>query len=469
MLSRIGRRISIASIAFATVNITSWKGTIAAARLSPGACPGRSSTNVTSSRYTPTSANGSSSQRRKRPGPRPYRNRKSASVSARNTSAERRSERTPASMRAGSRGLDWAEPAGASNSLCTPRTVASSPSVIYLPSHCFGCSYRDNHRKERIVQVELSRRQLLGRDAHQKGHRRQDVPMAPNLHRAADEGVAEEARARGRCQTPVLRRELKACDATDRGNRAEQRPAGAQDPVGVPNCRLKLEDVLEGLGEDEAVEELAWNVVGCGQVGDESRRLVRRVDIEHVAPLHGDTEALGVVGVQQLEYPSVDGLPLGLEKRLDVVAVNGGSALAAPMVAERRRPAKRAKPGGVSKAVQPPTPAKRIPAGGRESFRPPTHTRRRYSVVGMPFARPGILHSERRGSEGNCARRALSHSECRRLRLQPQRQPRCDRSARTRHRHEREPDGRQAWRGRGSGVRARAPTARSRPACRARC
>jgi predicted glycoside hydrolase/deacetylase ChbG (UPF0249 family) len=144
--------------------------------------------------------------------------------------------------------------------------------------------------------------------------------------------------------------------------------------VGVPYCRPKIEDVLECLRQDEAVEELARNVIGGGEVGDESRRLVRRVEIEHVAPLDGDTEALRVVRVQHLEYPSADGVPLGLEERLYVVAVDRRSALAAPMVAERRRPANRAKPGGMSKALPPPTPAKRIAVGGRECLRPPTHT-----------------------------------------------------------------------------------------------
>ena len=77
----------------------------------------------------------------------------------------------------------------------------------------------------------------------------------------------------------------------------------------------------------------------------------------------------------------------------------------------------------------------------------------------MPFTRPGIVHSERRGSEGSCAKQALSHSECRRLRPRPRRQPRRHRGARTWHRHERELDGQQAWGGRGGGVRSRAPLA----------
>ena len=125
--------------------------------------------------------------------------------------------------------------------------------------------------------------------------------MPPNVHRAADEGVAEEARARGRCQAPVLGRELKACDAADRRDRAEQRAARAQDSVGVPYCRRKIEDVLEGLSEDEAVKEL----VGMSSAAARSATKVAVWFDGSISSTSlrstASTEALGVIGVQQLE------------------------------------------------------------------------------------------------------------------------------------------------------------------------
>ena len=56
MLRMIDLRAWIAPVALVTVAITSWKGTTEHARLRPGAGPARWSTNVTSTRYTPTSA-----------------------------------------------------------------------------------------------------------------------------------------------------------------------------------------------------------------------------------------------------------------------------------------------------------------------------------------------------------------------------------------------------------------------------
>ena len=50
MLRMTDSRIVIAFVELTTVVITSWNGTIAQARLSPGSMPGRSTTNVTSIR-----------------------------------------------------------------------------------------------------------------------------------------------------------------------------------------------------------------------------------------------------------------------------------------------------------------------------------------------------------------------------------------------------------------------------------
>jgi hypothetical protein len=113
----------------------------------------------------------------------------------------------------------------------------------------------------------------------------------------------------------------------------------------VPHRRLEVVDVLERLGEDEAVEGVARNVVGRREIGDDRRRGIRGVDVQHVAALDADAEALGVPVVQHLEHPTADRTPLRGEKPVDVVAVDRSATIAAPVVAERRRSANRSEPG----------------------------------------------------------------------------------------------------------------------------
>jgi hypothetical protein len=82
MFRMIDSRMVIAFVELATAAITSWNGMIAHARLRPGAWPGLSSANVTSRRYTPSRAYGSSNHLTSRSRPRPYRALRSARARA---------------------------------------------------------------------------------------------------------------------------------------------------------------------------------------------------------------------------------------------------------------------------------------------------------------------------------------------------------------------------------------------------
>jgi Glycosyl transferase family 2 len=195
---------------------------------------------------------------------------------------------------------------------------------------------------------------------------------------AAREYVSEQSRARRRRCAPEFGVEPETGDPTDRRDGAQKRAARAQNPMRVLHGRLQVVDVLERLGEDEAVEELAGYRVGCGKICDDRGGFVRGIDIEDVSVFDGDTEAIGVIGVHDLEHAAPNRVPFFSKEPFDVVPVHWRSALAPPVVAQRRRPANRSEPRGSAEPLQPSPPSKAVIHGRRLGRL--DHGRRRYFV-----------------------------------------------------------------------------------------
>src|SRR5438093_10346115 len=110
---------------------------------------------------------------------------------------------------------------------------------------------------------------------------------------------------------------------------------------------LQVIDVLKRLREDEAVEAARRHGIGGGEIADDCRVRVARIDVEDVAALNGGSETFGVVAVHHFEDTAANRGTLGGEELLDVVTVDRRAAVASVMVAEGFGPADRPEPGRV--------------------------------------------------------------------------------------------------------------------------
>src|SRR5207244_8858457 len=118
--------------------------------------------------------------------------------------------------------------------------------------------------------------------------------------------------------------------------RAEQRAARAENSVRVYDGRLQVVDVLERLGEDEAVEAARWHGIGGGEIAGDRRVRIAGIDVEHVAAVDGGPVALRVVAVQHFDDPTANRGAFRGEELLDVVAVDWRAAITSVVVAEGR-------------------------------------------------------------------------------------------------------------------------------------
>jgi hypothetical protein len=130
--------------------------------------------------------------------------------------------------------------------------------------------------------------------------------------------------------------------------------------VGVRDGCLQVVDVLERLREDEAVEAARGHRIGGGEITDDCRVRVARIDVEDVATVNCGSETHGVLAVHHFEDATANCGTLGSEELLDVVAVYGGAAVTPVVVAEGFGPADCAEPGRVPRPLQPFPPTKRI-------------------------------------------------------------------------------------------------------------
>jgi hypothetical protein len=153
--------------------------------------------------------------------------------------------------------------------------------------------------------------------------------------------------------------------------------------VGVRDGCFQVVDVLERLREDEAVEAARRHRIGGGEIADDGRVRVTRIDVEDVAAVDGGSETYGVVAVHHLEDTAANRGALGGEELLDVVTVDRRAAVAPVVVAEGFGPANRAEPSRVPHPLQSFSPTKRI---GRRTRLPDRRARAHETDVTASFA-----------------------------------------------------------------------------------
>src|SRR5215216_2697506 len=105
----------------------------------------------------------------------------------------------------------------------------------------------------------------------------------------------------------------------------------------MDDAGLSVIDKLKRLGQYEAVKLVRCDRIGCGQVGDDRRMWVGRVDVEYVTPLDTNPIAISVGAVFNFEHMPTDILALPFEKLLDVIAIDRRASVISPFTAERSR------------------------------------------------------------------------------------------------------------------------------------
>ena len=151
----------------------------------------------------------------------------------------------------------------------------------------------------------------------------------------------------------------------------------------VRDGSFQVVDVLERLREDEAVEAARRQRIAGGEIADDGRVGVARIDVEDVAAVNGGSETHRVVGVHHFEDTATNRGTLGGEELLDVVTIDRRAAVASVVVAEGFCAADRPEPGRVSHPLQSFPPTKRI---GRRTELPHRRARAHETDVTASFA-----------------------------------------------------------------------------------
>src|SRR5258706_1650346 len=132
---------------------------------------------------------------------------------------------------------------------------------------------------------------------------------------------------------------FQAFDFAEAGDGGEKNAAGLEDAAALAEGGVDVVDVLERLGEDDAVVGFAGDGGEVAEVADEGGAGVVGVDVEDVGAGDGALggEAAGVEVVFDLETVAADVGGVVGEEGLDVEAVDGVAAIAAGVVADRVR------------------------------------------------------------------------------------------------------------------------------------
>ena len=221
------------------------------------------------------------------------------------------------------------------------------------------------------------------------------------------EGLFQDPPKRVRGEVPVPRgTPLAVGEARDAGDGDEEHAPRRQNSPEGRGGGAEVVDHLKGLGEDDAVEGIVGNPVAALQVGDDRRLRVRGEDVEDVRPIDAvATDGAGVEIVLHLEHPPADVLGVLREVLLDVVAVDGSSAVGAVGAADRHRASEVAEPDST-------------PGLDRGRARRRSSTRRAVSSARggrrrMASRRARSTAAARRGRDG-LPDRCASRSSCRR-------------------------------------------------------
>src|SRR5205823_1694857 len=136
----------------------------------------------------------------------------------------------------------------------------------------------------------------------------QVVPVRLRLDVASLEDAREESAGPSPREAPEVALDPRLeTDPRERRNGRQQRPAGLQDPAALPESSLAIVDVLQHLGEDDAVVAVVGDAVEPAKVAVEGRLGRARIDVENVT--HRDAiaaEAARVAAVFDLQALPAD-------------------------------------------------------------------------------------------------------------------------------------------------------------------
>src|SRR5262245_46227664 len=197
----------------------------------------------------------------------------------------------------------------------------------------------DQHLEVGVLVVELGRRQLLGRQTVQERHGGEHVSIGDRLDMRRGKGAREQAMRRLGGEAPVLSPVIDSLSATD----AVDPAAGGQQHAILPEharqmskSGLDVDDHLQRLGTDDAIEALGRHIVRAREIGHDRRLWVARDDVQYIALRHASSSELARVPVvADLEHATADVLGVRGEEPLDVVPVDGEAAVEAERPAHR--------------------------------------------------------------------------------------------------------------------------------------
>ena len=219
-----------------------------------------------------------------------------------------------------------------------PRATAfTGPGSVALCA--FDAPETDDDREVLVVMLEHPTRQLLPRQAQEKGARGPHVAERVDGQIAGAEHRVEELAAAGGSEPPVIAGGAVVRRQTaHRRHRGQQDAAGSKNPMDVGQRGGHVGDELQRLGENEAVEAVRRDLVGGAQIGDDGGARVGRIHIEHVASFDPGAELRGIALIVDLEHPAADIVPVIPDETLDVVPIDRSAPLEAPDRAQRLAP-----------------------------------------------------------------------------------------------------------------------------------
>src|SRR5262249_46905758 len=120
-------------------------------------------------------------------------------------------------------------------------------------------------------------------------------------------------------------------------------PARLQDALQRGDCCTEVVNVVESLSQDDAIELVRADMPGAGEIGNNRRAGVVRMDVEDVAAVYAVAAELASVSVvADLEHVAMDAVGIGGKESLDVIAIDRETSVAAKLPADRHHPAQAA-------------------------------------------------------------------------------------------------------------------------------
>src|SRR6266568_1541418 len=180
----------------------------------------------------------------------------------------------------------------------------------------------DGHGKPRVVVIKFGSTEFVVHQTSDLAGGGQRVPVGPDAHIPGPEDTAQQnvQSLRGKAPELVI---LLATHADVRGGH-EQDAARLQHAVKLRHRSLNLNDDVQDEGADDAVEPVAGNVIGLGEIGDDGGEGVRVIDMQEVDLVDGRlSEACRVPVRAELQAVTADVGGVVLQKLLGVVAADG--------------------------------------------------------------------------------------------------------------------------------------------------